>query len=71
MLSSPEIIFMLVLLLLMLIILLLMLIILLMMLIWLLLMLLSNLAVHNDSDIASPFSLVLCLNLSCIFDYQW
>ena len=30
----------------------------------------SNLAVHNDSDIASPFSLVLCLNLGCIFDYQ-
>ena len=55
-----------------------MLIILLVMLIWLLLMillvrliLLSNLAVHNDSNIASPFSFVLCLNLSCIFDYQW
>ena len=80
MLSSPEIIFRLILLLLMLILirLLLILIILLVMLIWLLLMillvrliLLSNLAVHNDSNIASPFSFVLCLNLSCIFDYQW
>ena len=44
--------------------------------IWLILLmvmiilLFSHLAVDNDTNIASPFSLVLRLNLSCIFDYR-
>ena len=30
----------------------------------------TDLAVHNDTDIASPLSLVLRLNLSWIFGYH-